>query len=190
MSFTRGVVFPSRHVSPERIVAVLQIFGVAAALAAIAPVAIPVPGLPAPLTLQTLLVGSAGLLVGPNRAATGVALWILWGMLGAPVWAGAQGGLEMMLSIRGGYLLAMPVAAFLCGWLRTTSLPRIAIFLAGSLVVLLGGAVGCLMLTGWHAALSVAIVPYLGVEALKGIMGHFAVALVDHARAGTCRLKK
>lgn len=182
MALSNISLIDARPLCAVRIAALLQILGIAAMLSVLAPISIPVPGLPAPLTLQTLAVGTAGLWFGAPRAFSGVALWILWGALGAPVWAGAVGGLEVLMSMRGGYLLAMPVAAFICGSLRSSSLPRVALYLAGSLTVLIGGAMGCWIHHDWQTSIQVAVVPYLSVEAFKAICGHFGSAALARLR--------
>jgi biotin transport system substrate-specific component len=183
MGSSAQATFRSQSLHAGRILGLFQVLGVALVLAALAPVAIPIPGLPAPLTLQTLAVAGAGLWVGANRAALGVAFWILWGALGMPVWAGAQGGAEVLLSVRGGYLLAMPIAAGVAGALRATPFPAVATFLTSSLIVLAGGALSCWLHSDWKTALQVAVLPYLSVEALKGICGHFAIAVARSIRA-------
>ena len=69
---------------------------------------IPVGALGVPISLQTLGVLLAGLILGPARAAAAVGLYLLVGLAGLPVFSGFRGGLGV---------LALPSAGFLLGFL-------------------------------------------------------------------------
>ena len=86
----------------------------AALLGASALFAIPVPGSLAPVTLQTLVVFLAGILLGPLWGGFTVSLYIVAGALGAPVFA--QGGAGI------GYLTGAPTAGFIWSFLVATVL--------------------------------------------------------------------
>ena len=64
-------------------------FAIATALSA--NVRIPLPFTPVPVTLQTFFVLMAGLVLGPGPAAVSMALYLVAGAVGLPVWAGAAG---------------------------------------------------------------------------------------------------
>lgn len=76
-----------------------------------------------PITLQSLGVMLAGLLLGPKRGAAAVLVVIALVALGLPVLAGGRGGFGVF---------AGPTAGFLFGWVA-------AAFLAGGLAVRLDG---------------------------------------------------
>ncbi|MGB8933246.1 MAG: biotin transporter BioY, partial [Anaeromyxobacteraceae bacterium] len=59
---------------------------------------------PVPITLQPLFILIAGYLLGPARGAAAVALYVLAGVLGMPVFAGGKAGLGVLLGPTGGYL--------------------------------------------------------------------------------------
>lgn len=85
-----------------------------AALAAVMSfIAIPVG--PVPITLQTLGVTLAGVLLGPVRGFLAIALWIVVGLLGLPVFSGGTSGLSVLAGPTAGYLLSFPFAAALAG---------------------------------------------------------------------------
>ncbi len=70
-----------------------------------------------PYTLQTgavLLVGTA---LGLRRGALSMALYVLAGVAGLPVYAGGDHGMARLLGATGGYLLGFILAAALVGWL-------------------------------------------------------------------------
>jgi biotin transport system substrate-specific component len=79
--------------------------------------AIPVAGIPVPITLQNLAVMLAGAVLGPRRGAAATAMLILLVAIGLPVLSGGRGGLGMLLGPSGGFLLGFVAAAFVIGWL-------------------------------------------------------------------------
>lgn len=90
---------------------------VAALTAAFAQVALPYPLSPVPITLQTMGVYLAGLLLGPVWGALALVLYVLAGVAGAPVFAGMTGGFGVIAGPNGGYLMSFPIAAAIIGTL-------------------------------------------------------------------------
>lgn len=79
-----------------------------------------VPGIPigpVPITLQTLGVALAGLVLGPWRGFAATALYLLVGFAGLPIFAGGTGGLAVLGKPSIGYLLSFPIAALVAGLL-------------------------------------------------------------------------
>ena len=106
-----------------------------------------VPFYPVPMTMQTLVVIGLGLALGPVRGAAAVALYLLQGALGLPVFAGTPEkgiGLAYMMGPTGGYLLGYLPAALLAGWLAERGWDRnvfsamAAALLAGAVIYLPG----------------------------------------------------
>jgi len=73
-----------------------------------AQVRMPVPGSPVPMTLQSLSVLFAGLMLTPNQVASAMILYLGVGILGAPVFAAHSQG---VFGPSGGYLVGFIVAA-------------------------------------------------------------------------------
>jgi biotin transport system substrate-specific component len=67
-----------------------------------------------PLTLQTLFVSMAGLILGARRGAVSMAMYMLLGLLGLPVFAGG-GGFHSLLSPSFGFVVGFIPAAFATG---------------------------------------------------------------------------
>jgi biotin transport system substrate-specific component len=162
---------------------------VAALTGATAPVALTHPLAPGvPITLQTLWVFLAGLILGPVWAGVAFVLYLLAGALGLPVFAGAAGGVGNFLDPTGGFLVSFPVAAAVVGLVAhgtgapdapsEVPVPRVlAAVVAGSVVIYTLGAVGFSVLTATAltSAVVTVVVPFLPVAALKTVA---AVAVV------------
>ena len=168
---------------------VLGVVGFAAALALASQVAVPLPGTPVPLTLQPMLVVLAGLWLGPRAAAASMALYLMAGMAGLPVFTpGGAPGIARLLGPTGGYLLAYPVAAALTGRLgmRARSFAgRTGAAAAGMLTIYVGGLAQLAVLTGSvELAVVIGVLPFVALDMVKSLV---AAALVssraDRARA-------
>lgn len=89
--------------SPRYTVKSLTYCGVFAALLALCSwISIPTM---VPFTMQTFAVFLTLLLLGGNRGTDVVAVYLLLGMVGVPVFAGMTGGLGVLVGTTGGYLL-------------------------------------------------------------------------------------
>lgn len=71
--------------------------------------ALNIPGLDVPITWQSMLVILLPLILPRWDACLGIALFLVLGAFGAPVFANGSGGVDVFLSPSGGYLLG-----FLC----------------------------------------------------------------------------
>jgi biotin transport system substrate-specific component len=136
-----------------------------------------IPGSAVPVTMQTLVVSLAGVLLGARLGALSQATYLLAGALGAPVFSGGAAGFAWLLGPTGGFLLAFPLAAAVTGLLTAGSLDRpglapagrlaAGIFL-GTLVIFAGGWSQLTLLTGDPVnALRVGVLPFLGGDVLK-----------------------
>jgi biotin transport system substrate-specific component len=170
---------------------IVGILGFAAALAAAAQVSIPLPGTPVPLTLQPFVVVLAGLWLGPVAGAASMTLYLLAGAAGLPVFSpmGAP-GLARLLGPTGGYLLAYPVAAAVCGHLARggASFARRALAAtAGMAVIYAGGLAQLAVLTGsLQSAAVLGAVPFAALDLIKA---QLAAWLVRPSRPDASRLR-
>lgn len=78
---------------------------------------VPLAVVPVPITLQTLGVMLAGLILGPVRGLLAVALYAVLALVGLPVLPGGRGGLGVVASPTFGFLMGMLPGAWLAGWL-------------------------------------------------------------------------
>lgn len=118
---------------------------------------IQVPFYPVPVTLQTLVVLGFGMAVGWRLAAATLALYLLEGLIGLPVFAGTPEkgiGLAYLMGPTGGYLAGQFVAAALVGWLAERGWGRnvvstIGAMLIGNAVIYAFGILWLGTLMGW-----------------------------------------
>ena len=134
-----------------------------------------------PLTLQTPFVLAAGLLLGPRGGTLSMTLYLLMGLFGLPVFAGA-GGPQVILMPTFGFLLGFIACAGVAGWIAQRGeggLPSLGRTLAACLggtgaLYLLGllGLYGNLNLVAgkavsWGQVIQMGMVPFLLGDGLK-----------------------
>ncbi|HDR15203.1 MAG TPA: biotin transporter BioY [Desulfobacteraceae bacterium] len=101
----------SNATTPIRGMVYASMFG--AATAAGAYIIIPVP--PVPVTMQTLFLSLAGVLLGARLAAMSQIVYVLIGAMGLPVFAGGKAGLGILIGPTGGYLVGFIAGAYVIG---------------------------------------------------------------------------
>jgi biotin transport system substrate-specific component len=161
----------------------------------VAPVAIPLPFSPAPLTLQVLFVFLAGLLLGPLWGTVSILLYLVAGAIGIPVFAGWEAGLGTLVGPTAGYLWSYPLAALVIGLFvhrgtdlrdpAAVSIPVLVVSLVTATVLIYAMGVGymawLLDLELWEATL-VGAVPFVPGEVLKIAA---AIAIIKSGRIDT-----
>ena len=109
---------------------------------------IPLPFTPVPLTLQNFGVLLVGLTLGSRRGFATLALYLIEGASGMPVFnPTGPGGVAQLLGATGGFLLAYPFVAGLAGWVMERGKAGFARACAASLlaeVVLFAGGLSWL----------------------------------------------
>jgi biotin transport system substrate-specific component len=140
------------------------------AVAVAAQVAVPFPGSPVPVTAQTFALLVVGIGLGARRGALALALYLLEGVAGLPVFAGGASGPAAFVGPTAGYLLAFPLAALVAGALASPRSPwlRIAVAsLASHAVVFAFGLAWLARFVGAGNVVATGFVPFLPGEALK-----------------------
>lgn len=75
-----------------------------------------VPTWPVPVTLQSFAIAALAAAFGARIGVATVALYLLEGAAGLPVFAGATAGIPYLLGPTGGFLLGFLPMAFIIGW--------------------------------------------------------------------------
>ena len=98
-----------------------------------------------PITLQTCSMIIAGMLLTPMQILTSFGMYLLIGLCGLPVFA-SGGGIGYLLQPSFGFLLAFPIAAIACSFLRAHLLIQgfCKYFLISLIALFIVYAIGCL----------------------------------------------
>lgn len=150
----------------------LVLFALFAALTAILS-QISVPIGPVPINLATFSVFLAGGILGASGGAVSMAVYVLLGAVGVPVFAGFSSGVGTIAGPTGGYIIGYIAAAWLVGLLAEKfggkTVPLAFSMVAGLAVCYFLGTAWFMLELGktlW-AALTVCVFPFLIGDALK-----------------------
>ena len=150
----------------------------AALIVVFAQLQIPLPGL-VPISLATFGVMMAGLLLGWKYGLLAVAVYILLGAVGVPVFAGFKGGVSALLGPTGGYIIGyLPYAALAGLNLRKVQgsfWGRCGLLVLGTLACYILGTAWFMHVTGRTLAesLSLCVLPFLPGDAAKILLASF-----------------
>jgi biotin transport system substrate-specific component len=169
-----SAVITQRALPRSWIVSVVLVVAAAALTALAAQWRIYLPFTPVPITGQTFAVLLTGAALGWKLGAAGQLLYVVAGVLGAPVFTDGSSGVEVITGATGGYLIGFIFAAGLVGWMaehrqdRTFSTMFTA-FIAGSLVIYTFGVAGLMIAADMSlpAAVEAGVVPFLLGDLIK-----------------------
>ncbi len=141
-------------------------------------VTVPLPFTPVPLTLQNFGVLAVGLLLGSRRGFAALALYLIEGACGLPVFSPSVVlgfGIARILGPTGGFLLAYPLVAFVAGYVYEHSSRRFgwaAISAVAAELVLFASGLGWLAVLTHSVSLAVKFGLYWFVfaEVIKVLM--------------------
>ena len=163
--------------TPVRILGAIVIAGLTVAAAR---VSVTLPHSPVPMTLQTVVVLSAGAVIGPVFGTLAMALYLGAAALGLPVLEKGASGLDALTGPTAGYLLGFFVAPAVVGlaagspdlprWNRAA---RIAIGVTLGTLGILGLGVAWLaygVALGTARAIEVGLMPFIGAAVAKGVL--------------------
>jgi len=128
---------------------------------------------PVPIVLQNMFVLIAGLLLGSRWGLASIAVYLLAGTFGLPVFAGGTGGIGHIAGPTGGYLIGFLPAVFLTGIISEKTPGRIRFdvlaMVSGSLMVYLFGVAWLKTVTGMSLGktMAVGMYPFLIGDTLK-----------------------
>lgn len=174
----------------------------------LAPIAMPLPFSPVPITFGTFVLYLTAAVLGCQKGTISVAVYLLIGLAGLPVFSGFTAGFTKLLGPGGGYMIGYLPAALLIGWLADKAMKqgnvdekriRQRIRLAG---ILACGAVVCyafgtvwflLVMDGTYTigqALFVCVLPFLPFELIKIVLASVIVLPVRQKLRRAGLLKK
>jgi biotin transport system substrate-specific component len=130
------------------------------------------PFTPVPISGGTLGVLYAGALLGSRRGAAAVALYLVEGAAGLPVFSGGAAGALHLLGPTGGYLLGFPAGAFVAGLLAERGWDRsparaFAAMLIGGLPIFALGLLGLSRFVPARTLLAQGLWPFVPGDLIK-----------------------
>ncbi len=160
-------------------------------------ITIPLPFSPVPITLQSLGIMIAGLILGPTLGACSVFLYLTLGFIGIPVFAGGSAGVAPLVGATGGYILGFLPGAWVTGTLsqlglkclkpNATSSKRFILYLISCVV----GSIVVVHIFGMlHLAKSVDITfsQAAAIGTIPFLPGDFVKAIIASVLA--CKIRK
>jgi len=134
---------------------------------------ISIPMVPVPIVLQNMFVLLAALILGPVWGLACVAVYLLIGLAGLPVFAGGTSGIGKLFGPTGGYLLgylpAVFVTAVISKGLKKTMGGDVLAMATGSLIIYAAGVpwLKFALSLSWNKSLAGGMYPFLIGDALK-----------------------
>ncbi len=175
---------PNSHTNQLTLIALMT-----AVLCVLGPLAIALPVSPIPISLCTLGIYFAAIVLGTKSCTISVLLYLLSGFAGLPVFTGFTGGPVKVLGPTGGYLLGYIFMALVCGFSAKKCKNNLLLRLLG---MGLGTGICYLFGTLWLAyqlslspkeALVIGVLPYLAGDFLKLILANTAgITLRKHLK--------
>ena len=128
-----------------------------------------------PITLQTFAVSFISALLGFKKSLFSLLAYLLLGAVGAPVFAGFNGGVSHLLSPAGGFLMGFLCVPFFAPFMKKSLLSNILFAFLGVIFCYVVGVVWLLFWTenGLWSLLSVCVLPFLPFEMIKICLSAF-----------------
>ena len=163
------------------------VVGASIIIALFAPISIPLPFTPVPITTQVHVVFFFAALLGAKRGALAVICFLIQGAMGLPVFAEGKSGILHLLGPRGGYLFSYIAAAYVIGFLSEKVFKRTSVnaFFAmgiGNLVVYMIALPWLSLYCGWKMAFQLGMLPFLAGDFLKLVIAGKMLNLVRSPR--------
>ena len=152
---------------------VLAVGGVAF-LALMAQIALPIPGSPVPVTGQTLGALLIGASYGRALGASTFALYLAFGVAGAPIFSQQGHGVAKLIGPTGGYLIGMFLATIALSFLSSKKWDKkihtaVIAMLVGQLLIFIPGLIWLQQSTGkdWTWTINAGLTPFIFGEIIK-----------------------
>ena len=111
-----------------------------AMMAATAGIAIPIGSYLPAVTLQTIFVFMAALMLGPKLGSLSMIIYVFMGAIGLPVFANFRGGFDVIIGGYGGFIIGFIFSAYLVGFMKNVNFLNKKIWYI-FIVLVLGNAV-------------------------------------------------
>lgn len=144
-----------------------------ALICALGQISIPMP-YGVPITLQTFAVMLTGIILGRQKGCVSTLIYLLIGAVGLPVFSGFQGGLGVIFGPTGGFILAFPILAYLCGkgYEKNNIIHLIIFVILGNILTYFIGIIVFSLVTGSliSVGLSACVLPFIPTDIIKSLL--------------------
>ena len=148
-----------------------------------------IPMVPIPITLQTMGVFITASILGAKKGTLSIIIYILLGAIGLPVFSNFTGGLGIILSPTGGFILCFIFTTIITGFI----LEHFKCSILTNIIAMTSGLVACYLIgTIWYCvyagvdvltSLLVCVVPFLFGDAVKiGVSAILTTKLKKHIK--------
>ncbi len=119
-----------------------------------------------PFTLQTMVILTSALVLGAKRGFIATIIYVLLGVIGLPVFAKFNGGINALFMHTGGFIISFPIMAYVAGKCSEMSNNKLMIYLGCIIGVVINFAVGCgyfMFITKYDliTAMSYTVMPFI-----------------------------
>jgi biotin transport system substrate-specific component len=151
-------------------------------------VTIPLPLVP--VTLQTFFVMLSGVVLGPYFGALSMAVYLLLGFIGLPVFAGGQSGLGTLVGPTGGYMIGFILCPIIAGIIvRARKNPGLLWYglamLAGDAAIFVIGVaqLSVVLHMPLDRAIVIGLLPFVPGDVLKLVVASFVARKIKPGEA-------
>lgn len=133
-----------------------------------------------PITGQSLAVLVVGFVLGRKRALFAIALYLILGVMGFPVFAKGASGIDTLMGGSGGFLYGFLIGGYVCGALQENGFgasfaESLIAMTIGTALILICGIAQLTFLYGFEKALQYGFLPFWPGAILKIILGAMIV---------------
>ena len=129
---------------------------------------------PVPITMQTFIIAFIGYLLGMKKGTVAVCVYLLLGMVGAPVFSAFNGGFHILIGYTGGFLWGFIPYVVFCGMAKEKRL-GIVLGLVGMVICHLLGALQYTLISkiNLFASLVIVSLPFIIKDIIFTIIAYF-----------------
>lgn len=147
---------------------------------------------PVPHTLQLIFVLLAGVMLGSRWGFASVAVWVLLGIFGLPVFAQGKAGAAVLVGPTGGFLIGFMVCAWLVGRLtegkQVNYIRTLSVMLGSLAIVYLIGLAGFMASftyflnkpMTWDKAATLSVLPFMPFDVVKAVCAAYLGVRIRH----------
>ena len=139
-----------------------------------------------PVTLQTFVIYVSAVVLGTKKSVAAVAVYLLLGILGVPVFSGFRGGFSTLLGATGGYIAGFVLIALVAGLITERfGKKRVVMFISfitGTLLCYVTGTLWYVFVyldgAGAAGVIASCVLPFIIPDVIKSLLATFVAKAV------------